>query len=76
MKILVTGAPIAKASGERVCLTMPSGETVLEVPLDLHDALKFYHELGVEVRSLMDATRERPSPACAMIMPFAREGRA
>ena len=76
MKILLTGRPQAKASGERICLSIPSGETVLEVPINLFDALTFYHELGLEIRGLMDATRERPSPACAAILSFSNEQRA
>lgn len=67
---LATDQADAKADGNKVILTIPSGETSLQVSLDIHQATMLAQRTMREVRDFLSETARRPLPACAQIIAF------
>ena len=59
MLILCTARPDAKFDGERVIVTIPNGDSDLQIALTVHEATALSKRTGFACNSVVDACRSQ-----------------
>ncbi|RIV83374.1 hypothetical protein [Aurantiacibacter zhengii] len=70
MHILATDEPFANQDGDRITITIPSGNDEVTISLDIHQAMKLARWTQRKCTTIIEEANSRAVPACAQIIAF------